>query len=59
MRINLASSGLTKIITFTPYYMLINQAKVSLGGVVYYVCMVPSVLVLYSFHIPTSIKRFS
>ena len=30
VKITLASSGLTKIITFTPYYMLINQAKVGI-----------------------------
>ena len=28
VKITLGSSSLTKIVTFTPYYMLVNQAKV-------------------------------
>ena len=28
VHIQLAAGGLTKIVTFTPYYMIINQAQV-------------------------------
>ena len=31
VKITLASTGLTKIITFTPYYMLVNKAPVTLS----------------------------
>jgi len=41
-KIALASSTLTKIITFTPYYVLINQAKVGHASFAFY-----SDLILY------------
>jgi hypothetical protein len=32
VRITLGGSGLTKIVVFTPYYMLVNKAKVTMSG---------------------------